>query len=119
MNTREITCTCCPLGCPVTVQASEDGAYDYVRGAVCGRGQKYAVAEASDPVRVITASLHVEGSLEPLSVKTSEAIPKILLTEALEEIKQLTPTKPITCGDVLHDNLCGTGIEVVATKNLR
>ena len=118
MATLDITCTCCPLGCPITVERASDGSCEYLKGAVCGRGQKYAVAEATQPVRMVTASISIAGRLEPLSVKTAQAIPKILIEEAVEEIKKLAPQAPIACGSVLCDNLCGTGVAVVATKDL-
>lgn len=118
MSILEITCTCCPLGCPITVAETENGSFEYRTGAQCGRGQKYSVSEASNPVRVLTVSLMVPDCLEPLSVKTLHPIPKMLVEEAVKEIKAIEVRLPVHDGQIICDSVCDTGIPVIATKHL-
>ena len=119
MNVMELTCTCCPLGCPITVAKDENGSYEYRAGALCGRGQKYAVLEASDPVRTITATVNIDGRFEPLCVKTAQPVPKALIADAVAEIKALKLTPPVKAGETVCDNLCGMGISIIATNSVR
>lgn len=113
-----ITCINCPIGCRMTVNV-ENGEVVSVTGNSCKRGVTYAAQESLSPKRMITAVVAVAGRSIPLSVKTREPIPKALLTKGMGEIAALAITPPVRMGDVVLSNLCGTGIDVIATKTLK
>ena len=117
METRILTCIGCPMGCQLTVEV-ENGAMVSVTGNTCKRGKDYAEHEVSAPTRMVTSVLMVEGSAEPLSVKTAEAIPKEKIFDCLREIRKAKMKTPISIGDVVVHDVCGTGVDVVATRNL-
>ena len=53
-----------------------------------------------------------------VSVKTREAIPKELIFESLEQLKAVRLTAPVHIGDVVIADVCGCGIDFIATKNV-
>jgi CxxC motif-containing protein len=61
----------------------------------------------------------VEGSLiSRLPVKTRGEVPKTAIMEVIGEISRVTVKAPITRGQVVISNVAGTGVDVVATRNL-
>lgn len=114
MSARAITCIGCPLGCRLSVTV-EEGAVRSVDGAVCGRGAAYARQECVCPTRVVTSLVRVRGRRAPLSVKTARPVPKELIFCCLARIHATEATPPVRLGDVLVKDVCGTGVDVVAT----
>ena len=118
VETVQVTCICCPLGCAISVEIAADGSAAYREGASCARGREYAVAEATAPVRSVATIVNVPGCGEPLSVKTSESIPKGLVSDAVRTIKAVRVELPVRTGDVILPDVCGTGVPAIATKSL-
>lgn len=118
VETVQVTCICCPLGCAISVDIAADGSAAYRKGASCARGREYAVAEATAPVRSVATIVNVPGCGEPLSVKTAEPIPKGLVSDAVRTIKAVRVELPVRTGDVILPDVCGTGVPAVATKSL-
>lgn len=112
-----ITCINCPIGCRMTVDV-EDGKVVSVTGNSCKRGITYAAQESIAPKRMVTAVVYVRGSRMPLSVKTSEPIAKKLIFPCMQAIKALMLEAPICMGDVVLRDVCGSGVDVVATKSV-
>ncbi len=118
METRELICIGCPLGCPLKVEL-EGGRAAAVTGNSCKRGDSYARKEVESPTRIVTSSVAVEGgSLAAVSVKTKEDIPKGKIFEVMKALKGVKAQAPIRIGDVLLSNAAGTGVDIVATKNV-
>lgn len=112
------TCICCPLGCRVEVALDENGQVSEVSGYTCKRGADYAAQEAVAPERMVTAVLCVSGCLEPVSVKTQRPVPKAAMKDVLAAVAALRLDAPVAAGDVLIEDVCGTGVAVVATKSV-
>lgn len=102
----------------VSVGLADDGTVYSVEGAACARGRAFASEEAVRPVRVLTLTIPVQGSLVPLSVKTSKPVPKSCLRQVVGAVNELRMTLPIAAGDVLLANVCETGADIVATRSL-
>lgn len=115
---RTFTCICCPLGCLVEVSFDEAGDISDIEGYTCARGRDYALRESTAPERMVTAVLAVEGSLEPLSVKTESPVPKDQVGEVLSACAAARLIAPVAAGDVVIADVCGTGVSVVATKSV-
>ena len=116
---KEMICINCPLGCRLTVDDA-DRQNIIVTGNTCPRGKAYAIDEITAPTRMVTASVKVEGgSLPMVSVKTARAIPKELIFDSLELLKQVTLTAPLHIGDVAVENILGCGVDFVVTKEIR
>ncbi len=113
----EITCINCPVGCRLSVEL-EDGKVTSVTGNTCPRGVTYAKQECVDPLRMVTAVVPVAGSDAPVSVKTRTPISKKLIAQCMKELASVELTAPIAAGSVVLANVCGTGVDVIATKSV-
>ena len=63
METRELTCIGCPMGCALTVKM-EEGNVVSVSGNTCQQGDIYARKEVTNPTRIVTSIVPVTGSKE-------------------------------------------------------
>ncbi|MBD7910082.1 MULTISPECIES: DUF1667 domain-containing protein [Clostridium] len=112
---RELICICCPKGCHLKVE--EDTLK--VSGNTCPRGAEYGVNEVTNPVRIITSTVKVNGrEVQVVPVKTQKPIPKGLTMRCMEEINRISVNAPVKIGDVLIKDVLQTGVDVVATKNV-
>lgn len=115
---RELICVSCPLGCRLSVELGENNEVLSVTGNNCKRGEKYAISECTNPVRMLTTTMKVHGSRLPVvPVKTSQPIPKGKMFECMKVINSEVVDAPIKMGDVLICNICDTGVDIVATND--
>ncbi|MGN1171774.1 MAG: DUF1667 domain-containing protein [Lachnospiraceae bacterium] len=115
---RELTCIGCPLGCALTVEM-DGGEVVKISGNTCPRGAAYAEKEVTNPTRIVTSTVKVEGGEKAfVSVKTKEDIPKSKIFDCMKDINKVTAKAPIHIGDVVLADVAGTKVAVVATKNV-
>ncbi len=117
-TTHELTCIGCPMGCPLelTVEGKE---IVEVKGNECRRGDKYARQEFTDPRRMVTTTVWCPNGRWPrVPVKTAEAAPKGKVMEIARELHDLELQAPVSVGQVVLENVAGTGIAVVATRSM-
>ncbi len=112
-----ITCINCPVGCRMTVTLT-DGKVTAVAGNTCKRGEAYARQECVDPQRMVTAVIPVEGASMPVSVKTRTPISKKLIRPCMKALSEVRITAPVKAGQVVLADVCGTGVDVIATKSV-
>lgn len=118
METRNLTCINCPMGCALTVEINGETIIS-VKGNTCRRGETYARKEVTAPVRMVTSTVKVTGgSLPMVPVKTREAIPKEKILSCVRELKTVEVPAPVRMGDVILANAANTGVDIVATKNI-
>jgi len=118
MEKRELTCIGCPMGCQITVEL-DDGEVTTVTGNTCKIGDNYARNEVTHPERTVTSTAVVLGGDKPrVSVKTKSNIPKDKITDVMKEIDAAVVHAPVHIGDVVVENVCNTGVDVVATRNV-
>ena len=86
-----ITCINCPVGCRMQVTV-EDGEVKSVTGNSCNRGLIYAKQECVAPMRMVTA--------------------------CMQELGKQSVEAPVKLGQVICPNVCGTGVDVIATKQI-
>ena len=112
----EIICIVCPKGCRLKVD--EECGFK-VTGHDCERGEAYGREELKNPLRVITSTVRVSGAAYPrCPVKTSGAIPKHLIFEAVRLLNGVDLAAPVKVGQVVAEDICGTGIQFVTTRSL-
>jgi len=104
MEKRELTCIGCPLGCSITVTMENAEILD-VTGNTCKRGDAYARKEVTHPTRIVTSTVRVSGG----------TIPIFAIINALCGV---TVPAPVSIGDILVQDVAGTGVDIVATKNV-
>lgn len=114
---KEFTCICCPLGCQITV--TEENGQLIITGNNCPKGEKYVKDEMTNPTRMVTSMVQVDGGEIPVvSVKTKEAIPKEKIQDCIEALKGIKVNAPVKIGDVILEDVADTGISIIATKNV-
>lgn len=112
---KELICISCPMGCHLKVDVDNKT----VTGNTCKRGEIYGLNEVTNPVRVVTSTIKVNGGELPVvPVKTAGAIPKKLNFECMKVINETTVNAPIKMGDILIKDVLGTGIDVVASRDI-
>lgn len=111
---KELICITCPRGCRLSVDENLN-----VTGNFCPRGAAYAKAELTHPVRMVTHTVRIISELEMrLPVKTSQAIDKKLMFKVIDELDKIEVKAPVKIGDVIIKNIFGTGVDILATKNI-
>ena len=117
-ETRELICINCPLGCGLTVTI-KGGEVEKVQGNTCPKGEAYGKKEVTNPTRIVTSTVRVTGGVLPVvSVKTASDIPKEKIMDCARVLKEVEVQAPVSIGDVVLEDVCGTGVPMIATKNV-
>lgn len=115
MEKKLLTCIGCPLGCALTAVATAEG-WD-ISGYTCKRGLEYAQKELTAPQRTVTSTVRVSGGkANVISVRTATDVPKDAIFAVMEAINAIVAPAPIAIGDVICENIAGTGVALTATK---
>lgn len=118
MSTRELTCIGCPLGCSLTVTIEHD-TVTAVTGNTCPKGDAYARKEVTNPTRIVTSTVRVKGGTAAMvNVKTASDIPKDKIFACITAIRDVEVAAPVKIGDVILSNAAGTGVDIIAAKNI-
>ena len=96
MNQRQLTCIGCPMGCQLTATI-ENGV-----------------------VTAVTGTVRCIGGLAPVvSVRTEGEVPKEKVFDVAHALNTALAHLPIAAGDVVIPDVCGTGVNVIATKSAK
>ncbi|MBU4149888.1 MAG: DUF1667 domain-containing protein [Candidatus Omnitrophica bacterium] len=116
---KKLICIECPKGCSLDVDI-ENCRVVKVTGAQCPKGEKYAISEIEDPMRILTATILTKGfPLKLLPVRTDQPIPKARIADAMKAIRKLRVTKRVKTGEVIARDFLGIpGVSVLATRDL-
>ncbi|HWR18814.1 MAG TPA: DUF1667 domain-containing protein [Clostridia bacterium] len=121
MDERKLICIGCPLGCPMTVTLNDAGEVEKVTGFTCRKGDVYARKEVVNPTRTVTSIVKVTGAKNgerAVSCKTKTDVPKSKIFDVMRDLRNITVHAPIQIGDVIKANVGGTGVDMVATKEV-
>lgn len=112
---KHITCIRCPIGCQLTVEVT-DGKVTKVEGNLCKRGVEYAQSECVHPVRTLTTTVRVLNG-DPLPVRSREPLPKEMIFACMDVMRTVAVTAPVAAGTVIVADICGTGVDMIATAS--
>ena len=119
MDVRNLTCIGCPLGCALRVEM-ENGEVLSVSGNTCKRGDDYARKEVTHPTRIVTSTVAVTGGdIAMVSVKTQNDKPKEKIMDIMKSIEDIKVEAPVHIGDVIVANAADTGVNIIATKDIK
>lgn len=124
METKNLTCINCPMGCQLTVTFEQaNGKVNEssveVTGNNCPRGALYAVSEITNPTRTVTGTVSISNRAgRVVSVKTKTPIPKNMISEVAKCLMDIKVQAPVKIGDVVLCDICKTGSDLVITKNV-
>ena len=112
-------CIGCPLGCRLEVEEDERHDIVEVRGFSCKKGDRFARQEHVDPRRMVTTTVAADGGrIARLPVRTSADVPKHLVSAVCESVRDLRVTPPVSLGDVVVADVLGTGVDLIASRDL-
>lgn len=117
-ETEEMICITCPMGC--TLQVTREGnTVLQVDGNTCRRGLAYVERELNDPRRMVATTVRIRGGVHPLMpVYTEAAFPKPRIFDLLEALRHLELEAPVKAQQVVLEDALGTGINVVASRDM-
>lgn len=111
---KEFICIECPKGCRLKVDDDMN-----VTGNTCLRGKTYAINELTCPKRVITSTVVIESKLVArMPVMTENEVPKEKMFEIVKALDEVRLVAPVKCRDVVIENVCGTGVNIIATRTI-
>lgn len=115
MGKRSMICTVCPVGCHLEID--EDTME--VTGNRCPRGEKYANKEVLNPERNFASTVAIKSDrTRRVSVKTESPVPKEKIFDCMAAINKTLIEAPVHVGDVVIENVCDTGVNIVATRSV-
>lgn len=113
---KEYICIICPNSCKIAVEESEGQLA--VTGNLCPRGKGFAGERTyKSGKNVYIYSKNGRAWLPRLSVMTSAEVPKCKLMECQKSIQEIVVVAPIKCGDIVVKDLCGLGVDLIATRS--
>ncbi|MDR0908413.1 MAG: DUF1667 domain-containing protein [Spirochaetaceae bacterium] len=114
---KELLCITCPNGCHL--EAGFEGDELIVTGNQCKRGIDFARAELTNPTRTLCSTVKTVFPKTPVvSVRTAGEIPKGKIFDVMHAINGVTLSKSIGIGEVVVPNVCGLGVDIIATSNI-
>jgi len=112
---QNLYCIACPAGCELELVGS--GKLMVVNGNKCSKGKDFAINETQNPTRVLTTTVRTNfPDIPVISVRTDGEIPKGMLMRAMHELKDVLIKDELACGDVVIENLLGSGVPVIITS---
>ena len=107
------------MGCSIDIK-EENGQIKDISGYSCQGGKKFAETEFYNPKRMVTTVVSLEGGEYPcLPVISDGQVPKETLKDCIHLLKKIQVKAPIKMGDIIEENILGTGINIIAAKAAR
>ncbi len=117
-ETSKVICITCPKGCRLDV-TREGTTVLKVDNCGCKRGEDYVKAELSDPRRMVATTVRIKGGIHPLMpVYTAKPFPKPRIRELLDALQKVQLEAPIHTGEVVVEDMLGTGIDILASREM-
>lgn len=118
MDIIEMTCQNCLIGCILKVKI-EDEKVVSVMGNMCKRGEKFGKEKGEASALMLLVNVKVNnGDMDIVPVKTETEIPKEKYIQAYNELKELIIEAPLSVGDIVKEDISGTGVNVISTRKI-
>lgn len=115
---NRLVCIVCPIACKISISEQDQGNYEVI-GNKCEKGKNYALQEIKNPVRIFTTTINIKGgNIKRLPVRSKEPVPKNIITELIKPVKEVKINAPIKKGDVIIENILGSGVDIVASRSV-
>ena len=112
---KEMICIVCPRGCHL--QVDEESLK--VTGNGCEKGVDYGRNELTNPTRVVCSTVKLQSDqLCRCPVKTDHPVPKGKIMDVMTVVNQIQADPPVHIGQVLCEDIAGTGANLVATRTI-
>lgn len=115
---KEMICITCPVGCHLTVK--QEGDNIEVTGNTCPRGKQYAIAEMTNPTRMLTTTVVIKNAIyHQLPVISSSPIPFGKIADTMKLLKEVEVEAPVHEKDVIVKDIFGLGIDIIASRSMK
>ena len=120
MESKDMICIVCPVGCHMQIFEDKDSETGYrVTGAACKRGPIYGVKELSNPTRLLTSTVKVNGGIIPrIPVRTDKEIPKDMIFQVMDVINNIELNAPVKMGEILAANILGLDVNIISSRSV-
>jgi len=114
---KNLICVVCPVGCRMHISGTVEDLI--VTGEKCKRGIAHAYEEITNPTRMVCTTVKIKGGVHPvIPVRTDKPIPEKYKLEVVKAVKDMTLISPVVMGDVVIEDLFGTGVNLIAERNM-
>lgn len=111
---KEFICIECPKGCRLSIDENLN-----VTGNTCNRGKVYAINEVTCPKRIVTSTVVINSKIvSRMPVMTEHEIPKEKMFDIIKALDEVRLEVPVKCRDIVIENVCDTGVNIIATRSL-
>ena len=116
-ETENVICITCPKGCTLEVLRDGESILEIRQG--CKKGHGYVRQELTDPRRMVASTVKIRGALHPLlPVYTSAPFPKGKILDLMKALRSVQVDSPVKTGEVVLSNALGTGIDIIASRDM-
>lgn len=110
-------CLNCPTGCLLEVTLILDKIE--TKGHKCSKGLEFAENEWFNPMRMLTTTVRTDDDrVRRVPVRTTSAIPKGKIMEAMATLDAVVVSLPIENGTVIIRDFMNLGVDVIATYSM-
>jgi CxxC motif-containing protein len=114
---KNLICIVCPVGC--RLKATRTANELKVEGNICKKGIDYAHEELTNPTRMVCTTAKINGGIySVIPVRTDRPIPDKYKLEVVKEVNKIVLTAPVNMGDIIISDLFGTGVNIVAERDM-
>ena len=114
---KELVCIVCPRSCKMKIEFQHGEIV--VSGNGCKRGKSFAINETTQPKRTLCSTVKTKYKEVPvLPVRVSGEIPKNKIFDVMKQISTVVVTEPISCGDIIVEDVLSLGVNVIATSSI-
>jgi len=118
-ETSHYLCIGCPLGCRLEVDEDAAGDIVEIRGFACRKGKTFAENEHTDPRRMVTTTVTINGGRwARLPVHATEELPKDRMWDVINQLRNIEVDAPIELGDVIVKGILNSDVDIVASRDM-
>ena len=112
---KKLYCLSCPDGCLITVMNS--GAAIVTDGNKCDDGHDFAEQWTENTARILTTTVRTNfPDIPVISVRTVDPVERKAVADVMHEINEKIVEQELSCGDILIEDVAGTGTNVIVTS---
>jgi len=87
-----------------------------LEGHNCKRGIKFAEAEITNPMRLLTTTISIDSKIsQRLPVRSNIPAPKEKIFSIVKAVKKIRAKAPIKMGEIIIADVLGTGVDIISS----
>lgn len=90
-----------------------------LEGHNCKRGIKFAEAEITNPLRLLTTTISIDSGIsQRLPVRSNVPAPKEKIVSMVKAIKLIRAKAPVKIGEIIMADILGTGVDIISSTTV-